>query len=423
MNKQILTLATALLLAATTVAQTTPTAIGAKLPPDFKQQSTGIAFTENKGQVHDQNYKPRPDVLYGIMTGNMAVHIKNNGVSYQLYRFDSRKSVSSVSSLSGVDGEEAKFGANENIPSAGSGHEPLTSPRQAEPLQVYRIDLTWLNHNPNFTQTQDETLPGCSNYYLENCPNGALHVKSYTGVTLHNLYKGINLHYYEKNNELKHDYIVAAHTDYKQIQIQIKGADISINKDGSLILTTPLGKVQEGAPLVYQNGKQLKAKWIITNTEQLALSPSKGSDQPALEPIAIGLSKGSISSHTEQPALSSSKGSVSFDIENYNPNYELIIDPVTRIWGTYYGETGDDLGYSCTTDASGNVYMAGITTSTASTIIATIGSHQSVFGGPYDAFLVKFNASGVRQWATYYGGAGDDRAYSCATDASGNVYL
>ena len=41
----------------------------------------------------------------------------------------------------------------------------------------------------------------------------------------------------------------------------------------------------------------------------------------------------------------------------------------------------------------------------------------------YDAFLVKFNSSGVRQWGTYYGGTGNDMAYSCATDASGNIYL
>jgi hypothetical protein len=36
----------------------------------------GISFTENKGQVHDQNYKPRPDVLFGAMAGNMAFHLR-----------------------------------------------------------------------------------------------------------------------------------------------------------------------------------------------------------------------------------------------------------------------------------------------------------------------------------------------------------
>ena len=94
-----------------------------------------------------------------------------------------------------------------------------------------------------------------------------------------------------------------------------------------------------------------------------------------------------------------------------------------RQWGTYYGGSEDDYGNSCATDAAGNVYMAGWTDTPSGTSIATSGSHQSAFGGIYDAFLVKFNSAGIRQWGTYYGGDGGDREYSCATDASGNVYM
>src|SRR5690349_10659143 len=38
------------------------------------------------------------------------------------------------------------------------------------------------------------------------------------------------------------------------------------------------------------------------------------------------------------------------------------------------------------------------------------------------ASMLSYGQSG-RLWATYYGGSGDDRAYSVATDASGNVYI
>lgn len=96
----------------------------------------------------------------------------------------------------------------------------------------------------------------------------------------------------------------------------------------------------------------------------------------------------------------------------------------TRLWGTYYGGNDIDGGFSCTTDASGNVYLAGITSS--SNAIATSGSHQTTLGNGNnlsDAFLVKFNTSGTRIWGTYYGGNGDDWAQSCATDASGNLYF
>ncbi|MDX2172960.1 MAG: SBBP repeat-containing protein [Bacteroidota bacterium] len=325
-----------------------------------KSASNTISFTENKGQVYDQNYKPRPDVLFGSMTGNMAVHIKNNGVSYQLYKVNSYKEV--------VD-EKTKVKHNE-----------------IDKQTIYRVDLNWVNANQNFVTTHDETLPGYNNYYFESCPNGALNVKSYTGITLNNLYNGINLHYYQKNGDLKHDYIVAPHSNYKQIQLNVQGATVSINKDGTLLLKTPFGKIQEGAPIVYQNGKQLKANWELKTNS------------------------------TENTTLS-------FNIENYNSAQELIIDPVTRLWGTYYGANGDEFGNSCATDINGNVFMTGYSATLGGTIIATTGSHQSTSGGNTDAFLVKFNSNGVRQWGTYYGGAGYDEGKSCAADATSNIYL
>jgi hypothetical protein len=95
-------------------------------------------------------------------------------------------------------------------------------------------------------------------------------------------------------------------------------------------------------------------------------------------------------------------------------------------WGTYYGGEGVDIGYSCATDASGNVYMAGDAQqqNLPASGISTIGAHQSAYGGGYsDGFLVKFDSNGLRQWGTYYGGNWLDVSFSCATDASGNVFM
>ncbi|MBK6520823.1 MAG: T9SS type A sorting domain-containing protein [Sphingobacteriaceae bacterium] len=371
MNNSFVTLSTVMLISSTSLAVK-----GENLPKDFSpQQSKAIAFTENKGQVYDQNYKPRTDVLFGAMAGNMAFHLKTNGVSYQLYRVDSYKEVEDLhASTSSASGKKRK---------------------EIDQQTIYRIDLNWVNANKDFTQTTDQAFEGYNNYYLESCPKGALNVRSYTGVTLNNLYNGINLHYYEKEGKLKHDYIVAPNTDYKQIQLKVEGASVSVNKDGSLLLTTPLGKIQEGAPIVYQNGKQLKAKWVIKTCGELGrTTDSEGS------------------------------GVISFEIENCNKNLELIIDPVTRLWGTYYGDAGNDNANSCATDAAGNVYLLGATDANTGTVIATVGAHQTIYGGgAYDAFLVKFNSSGVRQWGTCYGGSGMDVGYSCATDATGNVYI
>ncbi|MXN91934.1 hypothetical protein GR160_11935, partial [Flavobacterium sp. Sd200] len=93
----------------------------------------------------------------------------------------------------------------------------------------------------------------------------------------------------------------------------------------------------------------------------------------------------------------------------------------SRLWSTYYGGTGIDYAEDIATDSDGNIYMAGHTTSASG--IASLGFQNSHGGGTRDAYLVKFNASGSRLWATYYGGSANDRGYACATDSNGNVYL
>jgi hypothetical protein len=95
-----------------------------------------------------------------------------------------------------------------------------------------------------------------------------------------------------------------------------------------------------------------------------------------------------------------------------------------RVLGTYYGGAGADLGFSCSSDAIGNVYLGGYTSSNSGTAIATALSHQANYGGgTNDAYLAKFNSSGIRQWGTYYGGLGEERAYSCAVDNTGSLFL
>jgi hypothetical protein len=91
-----------------------------------------------------------------------------------------------------------------------------------------------------------------------------------------------------------------------------------------------------------------------------------------------------------------------------------------RQWATYYGGPVSEMGNMCTTDKTGNIYLVGTTDS--KTDIAS-GGFQNTFKGQEDAFLVKFNSNGMRQWATYYGGKDYDYGYACVIDKFGNVYL
>ena len=327
----------------------------------FNSAKSSVSFTENKGQISDQNYNPRPDVLFSGEANGLTFHIRKDGVSYQTSRVDSWKQ------------------QDENLPE-GMREEGKTD-SVPDQMTIYRTDINWLGFNRDYTIENGEAKAGFNNYYLPSCPDGALNVKSYSDVTFKNLYTGVDLKWYEKNGELEYDYIVAPNTDYTKISWEIKGADrITIGENGQLIIETPLGNIEEQAPIAFQGETIVEAAWKIDGNK------------------------------------------ISFQLGSYNENEVLIIGPVVRLWGTYYGGAGGDYGLSCATDASGNIYLAGLYGSLDG--MATTGAHQTTFGGgSFDAFLVKFNSNGVRQWGTYYGGTRADYGRSCATDASGNVYL
>lgn len=89
-----------------------------------------------------------------------------------------------------------------------------------------------------------------------------------------------------------------------------------------------------------------------------------------------------------------------------------------RIWATYYGGNDHDFGNGVAVDANGNIYLTGDSWSTSG--IATLFSHQMTQAGQTDAFLVKFTPQGTRVWGTYMGGSSSDRANSIVIDGAGN---
>jgi len=99
----------------------------------------------------------------------------------------------------------------------------------------------------------------------------------------------------------------------------------------------------------------------------------------------------------------------------------LVIDPTSiRLWGTYYGGTGNDVGGQCSVDKNGNVFLVGLTQSTNN--IASTGAFQDTLAGNSNGFLAKFNSAGQRLWGTYFG-QGTESVSSCIVDNSGNIYF
>jgi len=233
----------------------------------------------------------------------------------------------------------------------------------------------------------EKPLQGYTNYYLPSCPDGALNVISYQKITIKEIYPGIDWVWEFKEGQMHYEFYVKPGANPNSIKLAVKWADYEIKEGGrQVVFSNPLGKLLDGELLAYAGDKENKVKASYKQEQNI----------------------------------------LKFDIESYDKGKTLIIDPpLALVWGTYYGGSGDDLGYSITTDASGNVFVTGETWSTNFPTQDSGGGayFQGTLAGNGDAFILKFNNSGILQWATYYGGSGDDVGFSIITDASGNVFV
>ena len=87
-----------------------------------------------------------------------------------------------------------------------------------------------------------------------------------------------------------------------------------------------------------------------------------------------------------------------------------------RQWNTFLVSSGNDGGSGITVDGSGNIYATGWSS-------ATWGTPLNSFSGGSDAFVMKLNTNGVRQWNTFLGSSNNDFGYGITVDGSGNNYV
>lgn len=92
-----------------------------------------------------------------------------------------------------------------------------------------------------------------------------------------------------------------------------------------------------------------------------------------------------------------------------------------RLFGTFCGgDVTDNLRDICT-DASGNMMMIGLTSSSVG--ISTPGVFQTAAGGSSDAFVKKLLANGTLAWGTYLAGSSTEQGFGIACNkATGELY-
>ena len=111
-------------------------------------------------------------------------------------------------------------------------------------------------------------------------------------------------------------------------------------------------------------------------------------------------------------------------LTNTNSSWDIFIVKYDSsgnvLWAKSAGGTAYDIGNSVSTDAIGNVFMTGIYYSPTITFgITTLTNANNVA----DIFIVKYDASGNVLWAKSAEGTWYDLSYGVCTDVIGNVFI
>lgn len=91
-------------------------------------------------------------------------------------------------------------------------------------------------------------------------------------------------------------------------------------------------------------------------------------------------------------------------------------------WAKQIGGILDEIGYSVTSDSSGNIYITGTFKGTVD-FDPGAGVFDLTSAGDTDVFVAKLDASGNFIWAKKIGNAFPDGSFSIASDALGNTFI
>lgn len=338
-------------------------------------QNSSTSFIPNKGQVAGRDGTARADVLY--KSENKGIYLRDSGISYV---FSNRNEVSVQVNQ---EVERRILNATNLIEEQ---KEKVSTEVWAETgVMVQQIDMDFVACNADYLINEASPSSNYFNYYLPSCPDGLLNVHGFASVVYENLYDGIDVLFYgQYQQSLKYDFVIKPFADPNQIKLKWTGADhVYLDQNGQLVLVNRVQEMVESIPLAYQliDGDTVK---INVNYK--------------------------LESSTKDAAY------VSFDIGEYDVNYSLVIDP----WITNFGGEDEERGNAVSADAEGNIYMTGFTESATSIAFA---GFQMVYMGEKDAFLTKFNPDGDLLWSTYYGGAGEDAGMGVSTYFNTAVYV
>ncbi len=225
------------------------------------------------------------------------------------------------------------------------------------------------------------------NYFTGNDPaRWASRVPLYDELEYKDIYNGIDLHFLQRQQQLKYEFTVSPGANPQEIKIEYAGVNSLSLSNGNLVIKTDVGQITELAPYAYQLDEAGKVSEIACR-------------------------------------FTLHKNTVAYELGPYNHNLPLIIDP-QLIFSSYSGSSADNWGFTATYDKHGNLYGGGIAFGIG--YPTQVGHHYQVdyAGGSCDVAISKFDSTGsMLFYSTYLGGGAAECPHSMFVNDNDELYV
>jgi hypothetical protein len=431
--------------------------------------SNTLAFTENKGQVVDTRGNERPDILFTTEVNGTKLFFRNDAVSYVFSKVevDPRTQTAEVKGLYRMDLEFV--GANSNVKviseaETGTLYNFYTTNRPVVGVRNYGR-LVYKNLYNNIDLVFYATSNGGMKYDFVVRPGGNVNDirLRHTAADRVALEKGALVAtnaYGSLRDEAPFSFvqtpsgaqgrIVASQYLVKDGVITFQVGNVAKNE---ILVIDPLQVVANtylgGTTLDRANGVARDAQGRVTVagvTQSANFPATPGAHQSGINNVQATPVDGFIAQYNTsgQPTFVTFYGGESVDeitdvavdnqgniivagtsgsqtaIGTANSNagasdafVAKFSSTGTRQWGRFIGGPQVDLGTGVAVDASGDIYLSGVTYNAS---FPTAGSiSNNTFGGSRDGFVAKFPASGdAPTWSRFVGSTGIDILWKIA---------
>ncbi len=250
--------------------------------------------------------------------------------------------------------------------------------------QGHVFDLIWKNANPKMRWQGEKHLPQYHHYYLGHRKGKTL---LYHTGSMVEVYKNIDVHWNSEKNRLKYDWVIHPSGNPGNIELEWDPSVHCIIQNGSLIVTTQTGEIQEKKPYAFQfvQGRIVSI------------------------PCAFVLKK----------------NTVHFELGQYDPSFDLVIDPEI-VFSSYIGSVSANFGFTAADDPEGHLVSGAVVfgQNYPTTPDAFSLNFNTTAGNIYDIVISKFSADGsTLLYSTFIGGSSQETPHSIICDTNGSIYL